>query len=69
MRYWLWYEVVKYRGLSKDGLAWNPVYRLGLWMVWKDISCMDWDGGWIGKLLGVWLGLWKVLLKSAKDRF
>jgi hypothetical protein len=38
-------------------------------MVWKVTSCMDWDGGWIGKVPRVLLGLWKVLLESAKDCF
>jgi hypothetical protein len=52
-RCWLWYEVVRCRGLRKGWLAWYPVYRLGLWIVWKGTSCTDWDGGWIGKVHGV----------------
>jgi hypothetical protein len=42
---------------------------LGLWMVWKGTSCMEWDGGWIGKVPGVWSNVWIVLLESSKDRF
>jgi hypothetical protein len=47
--------------LTCNGLAWYPVYGLGLWIVWKGTSCTDWDGGWIGKVPGVRIKLlWSV---------
>jgi hypothetical protein len=42
--------------LSKGWLAWYPVNRLGLWVIWKGTSCMDWDVGWIRKVPGVQIG-------------
>jgi hypothetical protein len=42
------------------GCGWYPVYGMGMWMAWKGTSCMNWDGGWIGKVSGVRFGLWSV---------
>jgi hypothetical protein len=30
--------------------------QMGLWIVGKGTSCMDWDSGWIGKVPGVRIG-------------
>jgi hypothetical protein len=51
-------------------MVWHgtPCTDLGLLMVWKGTSCMNWDGGLIGKVSGVQLGMGNVLLESAKDR-
>jgi hypothetical protein len=35
-------------------------YGLGMWTAWKRTSCLDWDGGWIGKPR-VRFELWSVL--------
>jgi hypothetical protein len=42
------------------GYGWYSVYDMGLWMVWKGISCTDWDCGWFGKVPRVWFGMWSV---------
>jgi hypothetical protein len=47
--------------LTYSGLAWYPAYGLGLWIAWQGTLCMDWDGGWIGKVFGVWNRLWMVI--------
>jgi hypothetical protein len=57
MRCWLRYEVVRCRDLSKESFGKIPGARMGLWIIWKDISCMEWDSGWIGKVIVVWCGL------------
>jgi hypothetical protein len=31
-----------------------------MWTAWKGTSCIDWDGGWFGKVPRVWFGLWSV---------
>jgi hypothetical protein len=67
---WLLYEIVRCHGLkARDG--WHGTWStdLGLWMGWKGSSCMDRDGGWIGKVPGIRYGLWKVLLELAKEYF
>jgi hypothetical protein len=46
--------------LTYSGLAWYPAYGLGMWMVWKGTSCIEWDCGWFGKVSGVRFGLWSV---------
>jgi hypothetical protein len=55
-RCWLWYEVVRCRGLSKGCFGKIPGVRMGLWTVWKGTSCMVWDSGQIGKIPEVWCG-------------
>jgi hypothetical protein len=42
------------------GYCWYPVYDMGLWIAWQGNSCMDSDGGWIGKVPGVQIRLWSV---------
>jgi hypothetical protein len=37
-------------------LALYIVHGLGLWIVQKGTSCMDWDGGWTGKVPRVQIG-------------
>jgi hypothetical protein len=46
--------------LTCSGLAWYPMYEMGLWIAWQGTSYMDCDGGWIGKVPGVWIRLWLV---------
>jgi hypothetical protein len=40
--------------------CWYPVYDMGLWIAWQGNSCMDSDGGWIGKVPRVQIRLWSV---------
>jgi hypothetical protein len=75
MRCWLWYEVVRCRGLSKGCFGMILGVRMGLWIVWKGTSWygvgkwLDWRGArgmvWDGKVSH----LWQVMLESAKERF
>jgi hypothetical protein len=44
------FSVVEARIFAWDGLAWNPVYGMGTWMVWKGSSCTEWECGWLGKV-------------------
>jgi hypothetical protein len=46
--------------LTYSGLAWCLIYVMGMWIACQGTSCMDWDGGWIGKVPGVWNRLWLV---------
>jgi hypothetical protein len=42
--------------LTCSGLAWYPAYGMGLWKAWQGTLCIDWDGGWIGKVPGDEIG-------------
>jgi hypothetical protein len=73
-RCWLWYEVARYRGLSKGYFGMILGVRMGLWIVCKSTSCTEWDSGQIGKVSEVWCGIeryliYEVMLESAKDQF
>jgi hypothetical protein len=75
MRCWLWYEVVRCRGLSKGCFGKIPSVWMGLWTIWKGTSWYDvgkWSDG-KGARGMMWVGnvshLRKVMLESAKDRF
>jgi hypothetical protein len=57
MRYWLWYEVVRCRGLSKGCFEKIPGVRMGLWAVGNVPLGMEWDSEWIGKVPEVWCGM------------
>jgi hypothetical protein len=46
--------------LTCSGLAWYPVYGLGVWMLWKGTLCMDRECGWFGKVPGVRFGSWTI---------
>jgi hypothetical protein len=46
--------------LTCSGLAWYPIYGMGLWIAWQGTLCTEWDGGWIGKVARVQIRLWLV---------
>jgi hypothetical protein len=56
-RCWLWYEVVRCRGLSKGCFGKIPDVRMRLWTIWKGTSYMVWDSGLIRKVPEVWCGM------------
>jgi hypothetical protein len=57
MRCWLWYEVVRCRGLSKGCFGKIPDVQMRLWIVWKGTFFTEWESGWIGKVPEIWCGL------------
>jgi hypothetical protein len=62
MRCYLWYELVRCRGLSKGCFGMMTDVRMGLWIVWKDTLCTEWESDWIGKVPEVWCGLKRYLI-------